>query len=850
VLFSGFWFGEQAMTRIQFLTVLLCFVPFGTASADSGTEFFEAKIRPVLVEQCYKCHSSDAQKNGKLKGGLLLDTREATRMGGESGPAVVPNDAKKSLLLSALRHQDFEMPPKGKLPSNVIADFQKWIEMGAPDPRDGQGIVQTKIDLVKGRQFWAFKSAVDTDPPKVNDDKWVRADFDRFILRKLETNKLQPAADATMDVLARRLSFDLVGLPPDPRRLKQLSNTPPAKRQEAIEEFVDELLASEQFGERWARHWLDVARYAESNGNTRNATFPFAWRYRDYVIDAFNADLPFDQFARQQIAGDVIKFDSIEETNAGKVATGFLALASKPMMRGKGKGGFQPEIVADQIEVTTRAFMGLTVACARCHDHKFDPIPTTDYYALASVFSSSDTLYGGGGSTMGAFAVTGLHSLESKDKDATARRKVWEKQVADLMAMQKTIAAKVKKSRPSKKTKANDKQKNKDKQKENDKQRDKDKKRPVDSKTVVNLYAELVARQKEVGKQLKALQAQEPQGMPQAMGVREGKKVTLVPIHVRGESPKGNPIERGLLSVIDQMAPPSFDQNSSGRLQLADWIADPANPLTARVAVNRIWLHLFGEGLVRTPDNFGLNGDRPTHPELLDWLATRFVEDGWSVKRLIRRIVLSRTYQLSNEHISLNYKSDPDNIYHWRHNQRRLEAEAIRDAILFASGKLDRTRPNSSPVEAVGSQLIQDKLTPETIHKPSVNRSIYLAMMRNGLPEMMEVFDVADPSLVVGRRNTTTVPAQELFLMNSPFVLEQAELFARQITEATSDESERIRLAYHRAVSRAPSEDETNRALEFVKGIETQSSEDDDGLGSWASLCQALFISAEFRHVQ
>ncbi|MFT5302586.1 MAG: hypothetical protein ACI814_003402, partial [Mariniblastus sp.] len=761
---------------------------------------------------------------------------DAARMGGESGPAVVPNNAKKSLLLSALRHEELEMPPRGKLPAEVIANFQKWIEMGAPDPRDGQGVVQNAINLEKGRQFWAFKPVVDQDPPQVSNEKWVRDDLDRFVLQRLEAERIQPASDASIATLVRRLSFDLTGLPPTPERLQQLSSVPVAKQQAALEQFVDELLASEHFGERWARHWLDIARYAESNGNTRNATFPFAWRYRDYVIDAFNADLPFVEFARQQLAGDILEFDSSEKTNAGKIATGFLALASKPMMRGKGKSGFQPDIVADQIEVTTRAFLGLTVACARCHDHKFDPIPTTDYYALASVFASSETLYGGGGNTMGAFPVTGLHSLETKDERADARFKQWQNQVAELKAKQREIASQVKKSGPKKKRKAGD---------SNNKKA---------AKARSQVYAELVARQKEIGIQLKALQGNSPPGPPQAMGIREASKVTLVPVHIRGESPKGNPIERGMLSVVDQLENPSFDEKSSGRLQLAHWITDPANPLTARVAVNRIWLHLFGQGLVRTPDNFGLNGDRPTHPELLDWLATRFVADGWSAKRLIRRIVLSRTYQLSNSHVAANYQSDPDNIYLWRHDQRRLEAEAIRDAILFTSGKLDATRPAGSPVESVGSRLIQDSLTPDTIHKPSVNRSIYLAMMRNGLPEMMEVFDVADPSLVVGRRNTTTVPAQELFLMNNIFVLENAAAFARQITAAKTDDTKRVELAYVRALSRSPSQLETAHALEYLKSIGKQNSDDDssqgDDLASWANFCQALFISAEFRHIQ
>jgi hypothetical protein len=391
-------------------------------------EFFESKIRPVLVQHCYKCHSAQAQSAGKLKGGLLLDNRAGLRRGGESGPAVVPGNLNKSLLLSAVRYEDLEMPPKGKLPATVIADFAKWIKQGAADPRDGKRVVGTRIDLEQGRKFWSFQPLKETPPPDVDDADWSHTAVDRFVVRGLRKQGLQPVAEAASEHLLRRLYFDLIGLPPDLQSVDPKASGPRMRERlldievdltrlaepEAVQTVVDALLDSPQFGERWGRHWLDVARYAESNGNSRNATFPHAWRYRDYVIDAFNADTPFDMFIKQQIAGDLLPHSGADQRNRNLVATGFLALGSKPVIRGKA-GGFVPDVVADQIGVTSRAVLALSVSCARCHDHKFDPIPTTDYYGMAGIFASSRTLYGGGGKSMGGAPATGLHALEDKD---------------------------------------------------------------------------------------------------------------------------------------------------------------------------------------------------------------------------------------------------------------------------------------------------------------------------------------------------------------------------------------------------------------------------------------------------
>jgi hypothetical protein len=814
------------------LVVLLAVVTDVRADEPQQAEFFETKIRPVLVQHCYKCHSAGADKAGKLKGGLLLDDRDSLRRSGESGPAIVPGNAKKSLLLAAINYDNLEMPPKGKLPKSVIADFAKWLQMGAPDPRDGKGVIRKTIDLEKGREFWAFQPVAKVQVPDSKDRDLT--DIDKFVAHRFKSRQLKWVEPASAGTLVRRLYFDLVGLPPSVEELSKWTDAiavgDAGKRKDALAELVDQLLASPQFGERWGRHWLDVARFAESNGNSRNATFPHAWRFRDYVIDAFNADTPYDDFIKQQIAGDLLAHESVDERNRNLVATGFLALASKPVIRGK-RGGFIPDIAADQIEVTSRSILALTVACARCHDHKFDPIPTTDYYGLAGIFASSNVLYGGGSGNMGGAPATGLHVLADKDPSKAKAYDAWKKEVARLTAKQKELNNKIKKLRPKRRKKGQPAPKT-----ENEKE-----------------LAELDKQRRQLATTLKKLRGKPPQAPQSAMGVSESNRVLEVAVYLRGESPKGRPVSRRFVSVAFGDDLPELPTDQSGRLELANWLASESNPLTARVMVNRVWQHLFGRGIVATPDNFGINGDRPTHPELLDHLATKFVADGWSVKRLIQRLVLTRTYQLADSHDANNFEADPDNVYLWRHTRKRLEAEAIRDSILATSGKLELERPKGSVVTIHNGKLIQDALTPDKIHRPSNHRSVYLPILRNGLPESLEVFDMADPSLVVGRRSVTTVPSQDLFLMNSKFVVENAEAFAQRLLAEPIDDTQRISLAYVLAVSRKPTSAEQSRAVKLIEEIESSLSNDDKDkpkLAAWAAYCQALYVSAEFRHVR
>ncbi len=762
--------------------------------------FFEKHIRPVLVQHCYECHSAGSKK---IQGGLSLDTREGLLRGGESGPALVPGKPQQSLLIQALKYQSFEMPPKRQLPEAVIGDFVKWVQQGATDPRVASAVAKTEvpapveppgIDVAAGKKFWSFQPITNPAPPKTNNADWPRTEIDRFVLAGLEQNKLAPKNDADARTLIRRLYFDLTGLPPSPEEVAEFSQAYARSPRTTLETLVDRLLASPQFGERWGRHWLDVARYGESNGNVRNATFPHAWRYRDYVIAAVNADKPYDRFLTEQIAGDLLPTESPEERNANLVATGFLAIGSKP--NAQGNPNFQMDVVADQIETVTTAAMALTVACARCHDHKYDPIPTRDYYAIAGIFTSSETLYGAGGNNMGGAPPTDLHVLTIQGGQTPT--------------------------------------------------------------PIVETGEEPTKGKKKGGNAKGRAVPQYPAGTPLAMGVRDRATPADCKINLKGEARQlGAEVPRGFIQVCTPGKPPAIDSEHSGRLQLAQWLTDPAHPLTARVMANRVWHHLFGQGLVRTPDNFGLHGERPTHPELLDYLATKFIADGWSVKKLIRSIVLSRVYQISSEFDADSFQADPENLYHWRHNRRRLDAESFRDSVLAVSGQLDYSPGTGSVLVKLGEVLIQDRLTPDKIHQSSNLRSIYLCILRNGEPEELTVFDLADPSLVVGTRNVTTVPAQGLFLMNSPFMVQQGERFAERLLAAQNPQGDltdagRLGLAYQLTMQREPTSAELQRAEAFLQSAQSNLATDAPEkrqLRAWSALCQSLYSTNEFRHV-
>ncbi len=793
-------------------------------SKSAGLAFFEAKIRPVLVKHCYECHSTDSKK---IEGSLLLDSRAGLLKGGETGPAVVLTNLKESLLLNSIEYEDFEMPPKGKLPDDVIADFRKWVQMGAPDPRIKPVKMpqDNKPVALAADQLWSLLPITKPTVPSIKDPTWSKDDLDNFVRAKLDAEGLTPVAEADPSTLLRRVHFDLIGLPPTPDEIRAFQTAIESSPDTAFIDFVDRLLVSPQFGERWGRHWLDVARYAESNGQSRDVLYPYAWRYRNWVIDALNNDLPFDQFVIQQIAGDLLEADSPEQRKQYQIATGLLAIGSKPLSG----GNLQQDMVDDQIDVVTRGFLGLTANCARCHDHKFDPIPTADYYSLAGIFDSTQTFYGGGTRRPKSMAdaaklwmVLGDQAPQKlKEADALQKR-------ADQVKKQRSAAAK--RLQTLKRATA---------------------KKPNSEQTLKDAEAKL----KELEDQLRQLNSQlDAVKVELAMGVADSAKPANSAILIRGEkSQRGEVVPRGFLSCVSTVPEIEISNNHSGRLQLAQWIANKGNPLTARVAVNRIWHHLFGRGIVDTVDNFGAMGAKPSHPELLDHLAVRFVENGWSRKSLIRAIVLSRTYQLSTKPDSTAFKKDPDNVLLWRANRRRLEAEALRDALLVAGGTLEYERPETSVVAQIGEGEVGRGINEQPLNAPFYHRSVYLPILRTSLSGLLKTFDFPDPSNLQGRRMVTNVPTQSLFLMNNPLVIEQAESLAKRVLNAGDVSSDRVNYAYLAAYGRAATQGESQAALDFISQsfsqLETDAEKDPQQLEAWTTFCQALFASAEFRFV-
>lgn len=817
--------------------------------------FFEKKIRPVLVAKCYECHSAESKK---VKGELLLDTREGIRMGGATGHGITPRDLKDSLVIKAIRGEvkDGLMPPKEKLPADVIADFEKWVLMGAPDPRDGsRKLAAKKPDPSAARNFWSFQPPVRAAVPTVKNAAWPKTDIDRFVLAALESKGLRPVADADRVTLLRRLSFDLVGLPPTPEQVRAFASDSSPR---GLEKIVDELLASPQFGERWGRHWLDIARYAESTGKERNYAYPQAWRYRDYVIAAFNADKPYDQFIREQIAGDLLPARDAAQRNENLIATGFLALGPKGLNE-RNREAFVMEMVDEQIDATTRATIGLTVSCARCHDHKFDPISTRDYYALAGIFKSTHTFYGtGGGEANKNRQPSTLLPLVKSLTPAAAPAVAVQKPVADIDAATAPAApALLKTLTPAMKEQLQAMAKKNPKLVARLKSMTEEEKialleRRGETPAVVKAAQaakaakiQKAAKKKGDGDQSqgKASTGGEPSG-ELAMGVLEGRAADC-PIYIRGElEEKGPVIPRGFVSVLATASAPKINPAQSGRLELANWLTSRDNPLTARVMVNRVWQHLFGQGIVTTPDNFGATGERPSHPELLDYLAHQVMDQQWSLKRLVRSIVLSRAYQLSTAGDAANFAADPDNHLLWHANQRRLDAEAIRDAALAVSGQLDLVPPQGSPVMNHGDGDIGRGNGRGGLKAESRKRSVYLPIVRDMVPDILDLFDFAEPSLVVAERDVTNVPSQALFMLNSPFIYSQSAALAQSL-EAETDASRRITTAYLRTLARLPSPAEQQRAEQFIAKL--TATPGSKSAAAWTTFTQALLASAEFR---
>ncbi|MCA9040229.1 MAG: PSD1 domain-containing protein [Planctomycetaceae bacterium] len=757
----------------------------------------------MLVKHCYECHANDSKK---VQGGLVLDTRAGIQAGGDSGPSVVPGDLEESLILGALRHETFEMPPQEKLSAEVIADFETWIKMGAPDPRDGEvKKPRSAINLEEGRQFWSFQPIASPTPPELKDDDWSESEIDRFILARLREAELEPVQEASRRNLIRRVSYALTGLPPSPDEIESfIQDTRPTRV--ALEERIDHWLASPHFGERWGRHWLDVVRFAESSGGGRSLMFKEAWRFRDYVVHSFNKDKPVNQLIREHIAGDLLPHKSREEQAEQLIATGFLTLGPTNYEQ-QDKAMLRMDVIDEQIDTTGRAFMGMTLNCVRCHDHKFDPIPMKDYYALAGIFGSTEVL---------TFANVSGHVLRElpPPPDQQAEVEKLKQQLSAAKKLQTEAELNLNAARRNGITPEEDKE----------------------LKKVRHHYTE----------QAKELQKQLDQLVDFAMSVNEVKEPQDGHLHIRGSAHNLGPIvPRGFLSVIpisDEFTQ-QITSEQSGRLELANWIVDERNPLTARVYVNRVWHYLFGEGLVRTTDNFGQTGEKPSHPELLDYLANRFMQEGWSTKQLIREIMLSKVYRLSSDHHPAAAKVDNENRLLWRAHKRRLDGESLRDTLLLLSGQLDLT-PGGYTIRKFSEYDYGYEFD-------TVRRSVYVPVFRNAMLDLFEVFDVANPNLVVGRRTSSTLPTQSLYLMNSPFMREQAELTAKRVlSQDLSTEDERLNWIYQQTLGRPPSDLEAEQALDYLAHFEGEDAELDDELEKWSSLCHSLFCCLDFLYLE
>ncbi|MFY9253995.1 MAG: DUF1553 domain-containing protein [Fuerstiella sp.] len=1033
----------------------------------AGLDFFEAKIRPVLIAHCYECHSAEAKN---VKGGLLLDSREAAHKGGDSGPAVVPKDVDESLLIGALKYDGFEMPPKGKLPDAVIADFVKWVEMGAPDPRDGE-VTESTIDFDQAGQHWAYQPITSPELPAVQRTDWPANDIDHFTLAKMEELKLQPVDKAGKRELIRRATFDLIGLPPTPEDVAAFLED---DSDDAFAKVINRLLQSQHYGERWGRYWLDVARYSEDQAHTFSVTANTnGFRYRDWVVAAFNNDMPYDKFVRMQIAGDLIGSES-EESYDHLVALGFFGLGAQYYKNSDAAKAAADEL-DDRVDTLTRGFLGLTVSCARCHDHKFDPIPTQDYYSLAGIFRSSK-----------------LHNAplceasEVEAYNAGQRRiKSTEEDIKKFLAEEKTTAAETKVGETAKyvetvwryqtakangqpaKTAELAKQadvnefllkrwinfleaKNKGKVSALDDWFDLKPEGgavadvvPAEVTTVANEFQQYIQQLLDVrdgvsttnlvdagdgtakphrpgsprfvsplvtkvrptagididitgAKQLFLVVSEGGNGnscdhsdwlAPTLIGDKGELKLTEVtwksldgfgggkidrnyegkPLKVGGkaydngigvhapcviaydlpegyqrfratggldnsgsdqggcgeqasvqfsvytEQPAEGPISPGkdVLSIVlgkdgpfaisdddlenfltgdkrDQLiqlkadfedakktAPPMYAvahsyaeakaedmrvfvrgnparqrevaprrflrvlagedrahyTEGSGRRDLADAITRPDNPLTARVIVNRIWQHHFGRGIVGTPSNFGQQGEPPTHPALLDYLAARFIESGWSIKSLHRDIMLSATYQLSTANHEANAQIDADNRFVWRMNRQRLDVEAWRDALLDVSGKLDRS------IGGPSTNLADVN---------NVRRTVYAKVSRHELDNLLRMFDFPDANITSSKRSETTVPQQQLFVLNSPFMVEQAKAFAARLhTEKPDSDEDRIQRAFALAYGRPPMQRELEIGLTYLNSER----DPDNKLTQWESYAQALLGGNEFMYL-
>jgi hypothetical protein len=794
--------------------------PVRADDSREALEFFEKEIRPLLVKRCYQCHG----KGAEIKGGLRLTSRAAILHGGETGAAAQPGKPGESLLLEAVRYQGFEMPPEGKLPEEDVAKLARWIELGVPWPaEDSPDDVVAHDDQpyeasAAQKAHWSFQPLAPAGPPAVADQGWPAGDIDRFVLSTLEARGLKPNPPAERHAILRRVTYDLTGLPPTPAETAAfLADASP----DALATVVDRLLASPRYGERWARHWLDVVRYADTAGETADYPVPLAYKYRNWVIEAFNADLPYDEFIRWQIAGDLLAAEGPPEQFAARVtATGYTAVSRR--------FGFDPQnyqhlTIADTLDVLGRSVLGLSIGCARCHNHKYDPISAEDYYGLYGIFSSTRYAFPGGEETkrprdMVALVPQAEAARRTHERDQELAQ--LDQRLKPLQERQMSLKAEIDaKSQPE--------------------------------EAIVVLRGDLAKVEGELGP-LKAEREKVARRelFETCYGVVEGT-VADTRIQKRGEPTRLGPeVPRHFLNILggDRLTPSA----GSGRRELAEWLVRASNPLTPRVIVNRLWHYHFGKGLVETTNDFGLRGRRPSHPELLEYLAGKFVAEGWSLKRLHREMVLSRAYQMSSADEPHGLEIDPANQYLWRFDRQRLDAESIRDSILLVSGELE-TGGGPHPFPPVDSWNFTQHQPFSAVYDHR-QRSIYLMVQRSQRHPFLALFDGADPSASTSERSSTTTPSQALFLMNDPFIHRQSDAVAGKLLGAGADDRARVEWLYQWAYSRPPREEELGAARDFVDAYVNQlraTNVPAEGQlrTAWAALARVVLSSSEFLYL-
>jgi hypothetical protein len=801
--------------RFLLFALCLCFAVSESLCAESPDKLFEEQIRPVLATKCIKCHGSKKQE-GKLR----LDSRAAMLKGGESGPALVPGKPNESLMIEAMRYESYEMPPTGQLPENVVAPFVDWIAGNAVWPDHGEPIREVSgLITATDREWWAFQPLKKPTVPQASSDSWSHNEIDRFIVEQLNNKKLLPAPQATRTELARRLYFNLIGLPPTSEELDLFlqDETP-----QAWENLIDRLLADKRYGEHWGRYWLDVVRYAESDGWNQDAFRSNIYRYRDYVVNSFNADKPYPEFVKEQLAGDEIPNADAEAI----VATGFLRLGIYEYNQRDAKSHWN-DIINEMTDVAGDVFLGMGMACARCHDHKFDPLLQRDYFKLRAFFEP----------IIWKDDVPQPFATVEEEEAYNLQKKKWEKATADIRGEIDTLL----------------------KPYYDRKWASTVEKFPLDIQACFNTPYDkrtswdeqmtyLIGRQfwDEAGGPLKSmkkedqekheelkkklaefddLKPKEPAKLMAATDFHGAISPTIIP-----DDPDKTPIKPGFLTVLSEVsttAPTTIDSSTGRRTALAEWIAKPDNPLTTRVIVNRIWQQHFGKGIVPTASDFGHLGLPPTHPDLLDWLTVTFVEDGWSFKKLHKRILMSSTWQQASHHPQADeyQEKDPGEDLLWRFPVQRLSAEQIRDSILALSGEL------------------QQKVGGPSVGGTTPRRSLYIKQIRNTPDEFLHLFDVANGLKSVAERNMTTTPLQSLMMINGDWILGRAKKFAERLKKQKLESSaETVRHATRLAWGREPSSDELSKAVEFV-GTPIN----DDRL---TDFCHVLLNSSEFMYVE